>query len=132
MGKGPQDALKRKVQVDAAMERVSSPRQGELMRAEGNMVGGVPFKRISLLDPIEHAETVRSATYERVKAAVEVGLPEEYANELQCLLTDYSHIFRVSLQADPPLTVPHLHIKIKEGATPKRMRPRPMYPVEKD
>ncbi len=131
-GIGPQDALKQRAQVDAALERAKPPQQREYIKEEEINLEGVPFKRVSLLDPMEHATAVLSAIIERVKSAVEAGLSEEYARDLHCLLTNYQNIFRVSLQADPPLTVPPLHIKLKEGATPKRMKSRPMSPAERD
>ncbi len=126
---GPKDALKQRAEVQTALER-SFGYQVRKSLQEGSPEA-LPMKRIALLNPEEHAVAVLELIDERVKAAHAAGLPGTLTRNLLDILIEYRDVFRVSLQADPPLAVPPLHINLKEGAVPKRMKPRPLMPAER-
>ncbi|KAJ0403150.1 hypothetical protein ATCC90586_010197 [Pythium insidiosum] len=66
----------------------------------------------------DEADEVRKVLAEKVSAAATMGAPPEVTMALTALLDRYADVFRLRLGRDPPVDMPPMVIRLKEGAVP--------------
>ncbi|EGZ27478.1 hypothetical protein PHYSODRAFT_432693, partial [Phytophthora sojae] len=74
---------------------------------------------------------VQEALALKLQEARENGLPGPECDELRDLLFRYIDVFRLSFNDNPPVRVPPLQVRLKEGARPVKAKARRYPPAHK-
>uniref|UniRef100_H3GWP3 Reverse transcriptase domain-containing protein n=1 Tax=Phytophthora ramorum TaxID=164328 RepID=H3GWP3_PHYRM len=85
----------------------------------------------SLIAEIDQ-QGVQAVSAAKVQEAREAGLPSDCVETLQQLLVRYCDIFRLAFGNDPPIKVPPLKIRLKQGARPVKAKARRYPPLHRE
>ncbi|POM74717.1 LOW QUALITY PROTEIN: Hypothetical protein PHPALM_8284, partial [Phytophthora palmivora] len=74
-------------------------------------------------DKVATDDEVRAAVEVLISRALEHGFPPDKVDKLRGIVHAYD-VWRLELRDDPPARVPPLEVRLKEGATPCKCKPR--------
>ena len=78
---------------------------------------------------MDSVRTILKSRLEEVKAA---GASKSSVDRLELVLAKYENVFRVEFATDPPVKVPALKLRLKEGVEPIMARSRRYPPMHRD